>query len=371
MTILFCQPTLEYSGSERSLLDIVEGLRAEAPHELLLLAGKDGPIRAEFERSVASVTLVDAPKLSRRLGILPRYVASFGRTHAAIRRLKRERGVSLVYVNTSMFPQALLGAALCGIPRVVHVHEVATTYPAWYYRLVTGMVSRFATRIVTVCDYIGRQKQIGSRSRFAAKAVVIRNSSAYAAGPAERTIRRPARLLSVIPVTRRKGIEELGECARLLSRALGPGAFQWTVVGRIAEPSVHARVAAELADAGLADAVRFHGAETDLTQYYAAADILVHPSRSEAFPRTLVEAANFSLPVVVTDAGGSREGVRDGHTGFIVPVGDAQAMADRIRKLIGDPDLYRRMSRQAQQHFQREFTRARMIARLRDVIERA
>jgi glycosyltransferase involved in cell wall biosynthesis len=77
-----------------------------------------------------------------------------------------------------------------------------------------------------------------------------------------------------------------------------------------------------------------------LARWYAAADALVAPSRSEQWGFALNEAAAAGLPIVTTTAvGAARELVEDGVNGFLVEPDDADALADALRRLAGDPEL--------------------------------
>lgn len=72
---------------------------------------------------------------------------------------------------------------------------------------------------------------------------------------------------------------------------------------------------------------------------FAAADVFVLSSDYEGYPRVLMEAAAAGLPVVTTAVSGSDEAVKDGVTGFIVPVGDAPALAEKVSILLAQPRL--------------------------------
>jgi glycosyltransferase involved in cell wall biosynthesis len=98
-------------------------------------------------------------------------------------------------------------------------------------------------------------------------------------------------------------------------------------------------------DAGLADHVRFHAAVpyAQLNTFYGNADIVVNPSLSESFGRSLIEAMAFGRPVVVTRTGGMTEIVEDKREGFVVAPDDPSALAAAIGKLLSDPELAYRM----------------------------
>jgi len=86
--------------------------------------------------------------------------------------------------------------------------------------------------------------------------------------------------------------------------------------------------------------VRFLGplGRDELAAVYAQADVFVLPSRSEPWGMVLNEAAAAGLALVATEAvGAARELVEDGVNGFVVPVGDARALAAALQSLAEDP----------------------------------
>jgi D-inositol-3-phosphate glycosyltransferase len=84
-----------------------------------------------------------------------------------------------------------------------------------------------------------------------------------------------------------------------------------------------------------------------LPYYYCASEAVVVPSHYESFGLVALEAMACGTPVVASETGGLVFLVRDGETGFHVPVGDAAALAAKIGMLIGDPALRARLGRQA------------------------
>ena len=76
----------------------------------------------------------------------------------------------------------------------------------------------------------------------------------------------------------------------------------------------------------------------ELPRFYRAAVASVIPSLEEGFGIPAAEAMGCEIPVVASDAGGLPEVVEDGVTGYVVPKGDAEAIAAALRKLLDDPD---------------------------------
>ena len=99
---------------------------------------------------------------------------------------------------------------------------------------------------------------------------------------------------------------------------------------------------------GLGDSVRFLGPRPQgvLPLYYAASDVTVLPSYYESFGMVALEAMACGSPVIASRVGGLVTTVRDGVTGFLVPDGDVEALAERIETLVADPELRWRLGRE-------------------------
>lgn len=91
------------------------------------------------------------------------------------------------------------------------------------------------------------------------------------------------------------------------------------------------------------DIVKLVGRRNDVPEILASSDIFIQTSVREGLSRSLVEALYSRLAVVATDVGSTREVVRDGVTGLLVPTEAVRDMADAIARLAADPALRRRL----------------------------
>ena len=94
---------------------------------------------------------------------------------------------------------------------------------------------------------------------------------------------------------------------------------------------------------GIGDRCHFVGFRSDVGAVYQASDVVALTSANEGTPVTMIEAQAAGRPVVSTDVGGVRDIVSDGVSGFVVPPGDIDAVAERLRALADDPDLRERL----------------------------
>ena len=98
---------------------------------------------------------------------------------------------------------------------------------------------------------------------------------------------------------------------------------------------------------GCSENIRFVGqiAHDELPQYLASSDIYVSPSLSDSASLSVQEAMACEVAPIVTDLSGNREWVTDGENGFLVPVNDIQALANKIVYLLKNEEAGRKFGR--------------------------
>jgi glycosyltransferase involved in cell wall biosynthesis len=111
----------------------------------------------------------------------------------------------------------------------------------------------------------------------------------------------------------------------------------------------------------IGDHVAMLGNRSDVPNLLASFAVFAFPSRFEGLCLSVLEAQAAGVPVVATPVGGIRETVIEGETGFLVPVGNAQALAERIVYVLEHPDEARRVAEEARRRVQ-SFSEERMVA---------
>ncbi|WP_235435816.1 glycosyltransferase [Mycobacterium sp. EPa45] len=128
-----------------------------------------------------------------------------------------------------------------------------------------------------------------------------------------------------------------------------------------------------VADAGLEDSIQLLGRREDVPDILRTVDGVVSSSVDEALPTALIEAGACGLPVVASDAGGTREIVVDGVTGRLVPLRDVPALTAALVEVIGNPDLAARFGAAGRAQAEEKYSMRTWIARLealyREVID--
>ncbi|MBR7620962.1 glycosyltransferase [Phenylobacterium sp. 20VBR1] len=128
-----------------------------------------------------------------------------------------------------------------------------------------------------------------------------------------------------------------------------------------------AKLKAMAAALGVADRVRFLGWRTDASALYRAADVCVFPSRYEPLGNVVIQAWAHGLPVVAAASQGPAALIADGEDGLLVPVDEADALAEATRRLLADPMLRIRLVQNGSDRVEAEFSEAAVVAQWRSL----
>ena len=123
----------------------------------------------------------------------------------------------------------------------------------------------------------------------------------------------------------------------------------------VGDGELEPRLRALAAELRIGDRVQFTGRRDDVAELLPGFDLACLSSVRECAPLSVIEAMAAGLPVVVTDCGALRDLVADGREGFVVPVGDVGALADRISRLVADPDLRASLGAHSRARAEREY----------------
>lgn len=171
--------------------------------------------------------------------------------------------------------------------------------------------------------------------------------------------RSPVHLVTVGRLVWKKGLDHLLAALATLARRNVP--FHLDILG---DGELKHFLRFSIGDLGLERHVTLVGgvAPLEVLAHIQEADAFVLASHQEGISNAALEAMAAGLPIVTTNAGGMAEAVRDGIEGFVVPVRDVAALADRLERLVGAPALRTTMGAAARARAVSEFSLARQLA---------
>ena len=367
-TVLQVLPAMEAGGGvERGTVEIAQGIVNAGGRAIVASAG--GNLEHEIVR-------VRGEHVTLRLDSKNPLVM-----HANIARLAtliREEGVDIVHVR-SRAPawSAYFAARRTGRPLVTTFHG---TYGAsnWFKRRYNAIMTR-GERVIAISNFIaGHVRQLYgvpvSRLRTIHRGVDLSRFDPQVVS-AERVVALANhwRLPDGLPVvmlpgrlTRWKGqsvfIDAIARLGRKDIRCLLVGADQ----GRTA---YREELETMVEDRGLGEVIRVVDHCDDMPAAYMLTDVVVSASTDpEAFGRVIAEAQALGRPVIASDHGGSRETVVPDVTGWLTPVGDADALAAALERVLGMSDEARGiLATKAIAHVRENFSKDAMCAKTLDL----
>ena len=381
MRVLYVNHTSVVGGGERSLIELLEGIREAVSVEVACPAG---PLAHAIRRLGLQVHEIRGTNVSFRLHPTqtPHGLAQMGAAAVGVRAALRQGSFDLVHANSTRSgliaaPLTMLGSP----PLVVHVRDCLPR--GRVSSLTRRTLGARATLVLASSEYTAKSFA-SNGTRFAANGAlpplrIIHNPVDVRRFDPSRVDRRSVRLrLGIEPGEPVIGVvgqitpwKAQDDAIRTLAELHRRGVdARLLVVGRAKFVSgterhdneaflefLH-RLTAEL---GLTDRVRFLGERDDVPEILGALDLLLLPSWEEPFGRVVVEAMAMAVPVIATSVGGPSEILRDGDDGILLPPRHPARWGEAAFGLLSDPALRATLGRRARATVQARFTPERHV----------
>lgn len=146
-----------------------------------------------------------------------------------------------------------------------------------------------------------------------------------------------------------KGYDILMKAVSLLSEA-GDSDYRFVIAGQPDKAGLFGKLLELRKTLDLEEKVIFLGFLDDAAEFLSGLDLFLSTSISEGLPLSAIQAMAARLPLLATRCGGYEELVTDGQNGWLVEVGDPEAIANAIRKLVSSPVHREEIAQQAQTH---------------------
>lgn len=358
--VLQVLPALVTGGVERGTVDTAKALARAGWVAYVASAG--GPMVRELER--AGVRHITLPLASKNPLVMWRNTKKLAALIASL-------PVDLVHVR-SRAPawSARAAARRSDVPFVTTFHNPYKVHN-WFRRFWAGPMAR-ADHVVAISDFVAEHAHRKFGVPRSLLTVIPRGTDLVWFDPSRVYPDRVAqlaqqwRLVDGLPVillpgrlTRWKGHGVLLRALSLLTRKRGKQDFIAVLLGEHqGREAYQAELEKLIAQLDLKSSVRLPGGAKDMPAAYMLADVVVSASiEPEGFGRIAVEAQAMGKPVIATDHGGARETVLPGETGWLVPPGDAPALADALDEALNlGPARRLEIAARARAHVQGRFT---------------
>ncbi len=383
--VLFFDHTAALGGGEIALYNLVRHLDPKLVKPLVLLSA-DGPLadrlRSDVETHILPLTERVTKSRKESLGIrsLLRVndIATLAAYTVKVARFLRSNSIDLIHTN-SLKSDVIGGVAgrLVGCPVLWHIRDrieddylpnsVVHALRALSRWVPNYVVANSAATLATLRLPTGRTQQNGtcSNTRF----TVVHDgldSQMIDSVCKSRTACVPTIGL-IGRICPWKGQHIFLQAAAHVIRAFPEALFKIIGAPLFGEQAYDSEMRQLTSDLGLDLNVEFMGFRSDIAKAISELDLVVHASvTGEPFGQVIIEAMAAGKPVVATNGGGVPEIVKDGHTGILVPMGDPEAMATAICKILTEPLLAAQMGNcgreRVKQHFTIQETAEKIVA---------
>ena len=167
---------------------------------------------------------------------------------------------------------------------------------------------------------------------------------------------------TVSRVAKEKDFETFLRVIAIARRRLS--ALRCVIVG---EGPLQSDIKAFASSLGLTEWIQFLGGRKDAMELIQCFDVFLLTSFIEGMPNVVMESQLLGVPVVGTRAGGTVDLIREGETGLLAPVGDAEAVARCVVRLIMDNELRDKIGRAASQQIRGKYTVEQLVMRTETV----
>lgn len=357
---------LSHEGAPLFLLEYARHLKQETGANLAVTSDREGPLRRDFEALGATVRVVDSTPL-----LASRDSAGLRRALEVLARAVDLREAGLVVANTLSAWWGVHLARRAGRPVLLYIHE--STSPQAFFRgqlppAALALVEesfRLADRVSFLTASTQRYYAgLSDQSNYCLNPgwIDLAGIDRFRAGHGRDELRAelgqpPDRkiVLNVGTVCERKGQHLFARAVDLLWRNAPElaAAADFVMIGGRDTP--YDRELADFLAALNRPNLRVLPETDEVYRHYGAADLFVCSSYEESFPRVVLEAMAFELPIISTAVHGIPEMVRADHEALLVPPGDSAALAAALQRLLASPENGRSLAQAARARVAVEF----------------
>ncbi|MDD2889793.1 MAG: glycosyltransferase family 4 protein [bacterium] len=362
--VLFFDHSAQFGGAERSLLDIISGLKKTDN----TFVTSNETILARFKkRGIRCILFPMPPRIvnkKRNTGI------NLGGIYIIIKlilrfiNLLRKENPDVVYTNSQK--AHLIGgisARILQIPVCVHFRDIFNRN--LFSKIWTVGIYLIANKLIVISNAVAKQFPASGKIKIIYNGIDIKLNSEK---------RKKQNSCFVVgyagQIARWKGIEYFIQSAGIIMQKKKINIKFVVVGGPIFGDEEYLKELKDLTQKlKLEDSIQFKGVVENAINEISEFDVLVHPSvLPEPFGRVLIEAGALGKPVISTNIGAVPEIVIDGETGILVPVKNASAIAEGIAKLLDNPQFTSLLGQNANKRVKEYFNLTNTIISVQNIV---
>ena len=396
MRILYVQPGRGIGGAKISLAHLLRNLVGKQASQVVLSPPEDPVYAQMIAGSIQTTHYLYLPGWQKQAheGFKAKLGHTFFRLKSGwylmpaitISRIIHREHIDLVHTNNSICPVGALAAYLTRRPHIWHVREplgIHGQYPLSPGDERSARIMHQLSRII-ICnsDYTaGFFRQYDVPAQVICNGIDLDefgNSQNDAFRLRERLELRTDQLLVGMVGSLRADWKEHNNFLQMVSwldKQLPECQFIIYGGSTDLEATPYTRSLRQMAERlGISQRIFWAGFVNDIPAMMKSLDVLVHPTSREGSGRVIMEAMAAGTPVVGIRAGGVKELIEDGVTGYLVTPGDVKSLVAVVKLLLEDPALRMRVGHAAKlhafQHFSHESIAAAIHSIYREILDR-
>ncbi len=357
MRILQINSARTFAGGERHFADLANALHYRG-HKVYAALARESPLTPELNalpaQNIFSVRMRNALDLG---------------SAAELARIVRDNRVEIVHAHLARdYTLAALAARKRGGARLVFTRHLLRPLNK-FHRITFRSVDRVIAVSESVARVLKEQNLFPqSKIRVVLNGVETRRfnlpprSFARARYLSDLGLSGDSRLVGITGEIRaHKGHEEFVHAAALVREQFPDAHFLIAGEDRSEKGEYRSRLDALISELKIEDRMHFTGWLESVADFLSALDVFVSASRVEPFGLAIVEAMASGLPVAATASEGAREIIEDGVSGRLVPLRDAEKLAEAICDLLSDETERERLGDNARLAARSRFDVGRMV----------
>lgn len=377
LKIVFVQYSADMTGSVLSALSAVKGF-IEKGYEVHVVFSRTGAAVELFKKLELPIYFIPHLNWLRRKAILP-FIYDFWREYRrtkSFKKIYKDINPDVIYINTSVSLAAAIAARKLNIYCIWHLREMFSNVggemkaPIIFKPLIKHLFIILANKLLVNSKAVSNNMLNRSGQKNAQIIPIGIGDEFFFARQNtinDETIPKNDYVIGV-PGTLRpaKGHSFfLNAVAPILKTAKDIKVF----ITGVGHPRFVESLEKQVKKLGITGQIFFLGTVTDMPAFYDECDIIIIPSASESFGRTVVEAMASGKPIIATSVGGIVEIVDDGLTGMLVEYGNEKELNDTIISLLEDQKKRNTLAHNARIQAERLYTERVYQERLIKVIE--
>lgn len=356
MNVLMIINTLSVYGANRSLFDMIQQLRTQNIHVIVLVYE-----HGEFEKQLHACgiqTELLPYKLcvhGERQGNVIKRIIRLCKNLSYLSQAKRiveKHHIDIIHTNASNVDFGALLSLKCGIPHVWHIRELLyADYRLKYdFPMLEKVLFKKTDKMVCISEYVQRERKLnGSNSIALYDGFEV---SAYATMREEIFRGETTEILYSGVISEEKGTKD---CILAVESMIEQGYsnVHLSIVG--SESAYWHELEQYIEKHQLENYITYYGYQQDMRPFREKADIAVISSRSEGLGRVTVESMLGGVLVVCTNCGANPELVQEGKTGYMYEPGNGKQLGEIIQKCRRETEKSREIVRNAMVFALKEF----------------